>query len=339
MEASDKKPVSHVSVLLNEAIDGLMIRAGDIFVDGTLGDGGHSLEVQKRFGDKVIIVGIDRDQNAIDRVQEKFAGVAGKEKEGTGKIFLRQGNFRNVEGILKSAGFEKADKFLFDIGLSSRQLEESGRGFSFKKDEPLIMTFENSIDSSVGGSSGTGAAFTAKEVVNTWQEESLADVIYGFGEEKFARRIAKGIVEARQTKEIETTGELVEIIKKSTPFYYHFGKIHPATRTFQAIRIAVNDELGSLADGLKSAWRVLSPGGRIAVISFHSLEDRIVKNYFNELKKGSDAYGDEDGNVNVNGNVSRAKIITKKPIVASDEEVERNPRARSAKLRIIEKTA
>ncbi len=308
--------MSHISVLLNETIDGLQIREGDVFVDGTLGDGGHSIEVFKKHGDKVTIVGIDRDQNAIDRVTQKFAelGAQTDAQSGTNanKVFLRQGNYRHNDEILKSLGFEKAHKFMFDIGISSRQLEESGRGFSFQKDEPLVMTFE-----SVGH---PAAGVTARDAINTWGEENLATVIYGFGEEKHSRRIARGIVEARAAKPIETTGELVEIIKKSTPIFYHFGKIHPATRTFQAIRIAVNDELGALTDGLKAAWSILAPGGRIAVISFHSLEDRIVKTYFNALK--------ESGSANV---------ITKKPIIASEAETEANPRSRSAKLRIIEK--
>ncbi|HLP43969.1 MAG TPA: 16S rRNA (cytosine(1402)-N(4))-methyltransferase RsmH, partial [Candidatus Nanoarchaeia archaeon] len=181
---------------------------------------------------------------------------------------------------------------------------------SFQKNEPLLMTFEKNVETGL----------TAKEIVNEWAEENLATIIKGYGEEKFAYRIAKMIVEARKKKSIETTTDLVEIIMKATPFYYHYGRIHPATRTFQAIRIAVNDELGAITNGLKEAWRLLAPKGRIAVISFHSLEDRIVKHYFNELKT-----------------TENATVITKKPIVASEEEMNVNPRARSAKLRIIEK--
>ncbi len=295
--------MSHTSVLLHESIDGLDIHDGDVFVDGTLGDGGHTAEALARFKNKITVVGIDRDQESIDRVSKKL------ENE-SDKIFLKQGNFRNVDSILASLGFQNAHRFLFDIGMSSRQIEESGRGFSFKKDEPLVMTFEKDQ---------TGL-ITARDVVNEWEEENLTQIIRGFGEERFASRIARGIVEARKSKPIDTTGDLVEIIMKFTPFYYHHGKIHPATRTFQAIRIAVNDELEAIRDGLKAAWKVLSPKGRIAVISFHSLEDRIVKHYFNELK-----------------NAELATAITKKPLTASEAEIESNPRSRSAKLRIIEK--
>jgi 16S rRNA (cytosine1402-N4)-methyltransferase len=296
--------MSHTSVLLNESIDGLAIRQGDVFVDGTLGDGGHSAEVFRKFGAAVTIIGIDRDSDAIARVRDRFTKLGADENSA---MFI-QGNYRHCDKILESLGRASASRVLLDIGLSSRQLEESGRGFSFQKDEPLMMTFE------------PNGELTAQVVVNNWEEQNLADIIYGFGEEKYSRRIARGIVEARNKKPIETTGELVDIIKKSTPIFYHFGKIHPATRTFQAIRIAVNDELSALQDGLKAAWKILLPTGRIAVISFHSLEDRIVKNYFNELK--ADGTG---------------RVITKKPIIATDEEIKNNPRSRSAKLRIIEK--
>jgi len=302
--------MAHTSVLLNESIDGLAIQAGDVYVDGTLGDAGHSLEVFKRFGDSVTIVGIDRDQDSLDRVQkkldEKFVGTTIKPK-----IFLKYGNFKNVNVLLAENGITKVERFLFDIGMSSRQIDESGRGFSFKKDEPLLMTFERE---------GTTGVYTAREVVNDWQEESLVDILYGFGEERYAKKIAKGIVESRKTKPIKTTTDLVNIILASTPKSYHHGKIHPATRTFQAIRIAVNGELDAITEGLKTAWSLLTPQGRIAVISFHSLEDRIVKQYFNELKKEG-----------------TGKVITKKPLTATEEEINKNPRSRSAKLRIIEK--
>lgn len=298
--------MAHISVLPKEVIENLNIQAGDIFVDCTLGDGGHSVDVLKRFGNEVTIVGIDRDENSLAQAKATLDASGAS----TDKVFLKLGNFRNVDQVLHSFGFAEADKFLFDIGLSSRQIEESGRGFSFQKNEPLLMTFEKSKETGV----------TAKEIVNEWEEENIATVIFGFGEEKFARKIAKGIVEARKAKTIETTSELVEIILKNTPFYYHHGRVHPATRTFQALRIAVNDELGAISAGLKEAWTMLSSKGRIAVISFHSLEDRIVKHYFNELKL-----------------TGTANLITKKPIVASEEEVSANPRSRSAKLRIIEK--
>ncbi len=321
--------MAHTSVLLKETIDGLDIQAGDVFVDGTLGDGGHSAEVLKRLGANVTVVGIDRDQDSIDRVETKFKESLQTMGADASKVFLKQGNFRNVETILQSVGLERAERFLFDIGMSSRQIEEANRGFSFRKDEPLLMTFEKANQSSGEGSSNHSGV-TARVVVNEWAEENLETIIAGFGEEKFARRIAKGIVQARLVKPIETTTELVDIIKKSTPIFYHFGKIHPATRTFQAIRIAVNDELGAITDGIKAAWKLLTPGGRIAVISFHSLEDRIVKQYFNELKSRGSAGSAE-------GTAQGAKVITKRPITASEEEIQSNPRSRSAKLRIIEK--
>jgi 16S rRNA (cytosine1402-N4)-methyltransferase len=327
--------MSHISVLLHESIEGLDIHEGDVFVDGTLGDGGHTAEVIKKFGStsgKITVVGIDRDQDAIDRVTKKFTdqGILSSENGAgaTQNIFLKLGNFRNVEEILASVGLHSAQRFLFDIGLSSRQIDESGRGFTFQKDEPLLMTFEKTPAAGAGAEAGASTTPTAREVVNEWSEQNLAQIIEGFGEERFAYRIAKGIVAARTVKPIETTGELVEIIKKSTPFYYHHGRIHPATRTFQAIRIAVNDELEAIRDAMKSAWKLLTPGGRIAVISFHSLEDRIVKHYFNELKEAET----EDGK-------PIARVITKKPITARDEEISQNPRSRSAKLRIIEKIA
>ncbi len=298
--------MTHTTVLPKESIDGLNIQTGDTFVDCTLGDGGHSVEVLKRFGNEVTIVGIDRDENSLAVAKANIENL----KTDSQKIFLKLGNFRNVDQILHSCGFGEAERFLFDIGLSSRQLEESGRGFSFQKSEPLLMTFEKSKETGI----------TAKEIVNEWDEENIATIIRGYGEEKFAHKIAKGIVETRKVKAIETTGDLVEVILKSTPFFYHHGRIHPATRTFQALRIAVNDELGAIKAGLAEAWKMLAPKGRIAVISFHSLEDRIVKHYFNELKE-----------------TGAATVITKKPITASEEENSQNPRARSAKLRIIEK--
>lgn len=304
--------MSHVSVLLKESIDGLNIQPGDVYVDGTLGDGGHCAEVLNRFGSRVKIIGIDRDQDAIDRNLVKFRA----ELAPTGPVSIVRENFRNVDAVLTGLGQTHANRFMFDVGMSSRQIEESGRGFSFHKNEPLLMTFEKSVEAAAS----TGSGVTAQEVVNEWEEENLKQIIWGFGEEKFAGKIAKGIVEARKQKKIETTTELVDIILKSTPIFYRFGRIHPATRTFQAIRIAVNDELTAISEGLKAAWGMLAPQGRIAIISFHSLEDRIVKHYFNELKAE---------------NV--ATIITKRPIVAGEAETIANPRARSAKLRIIEK--
>ncbi len=203
------------------------------------------------------------------------------------------------------------DAFMLDLGLSSYQFETSGSGFTFRKDEHLLMTF-NAVPNE--------ETLTAREIVNVWDENNIADVIYGYGEEKFSRKIAKGIVDARAIKPIETTFELVDIIKKSTPGWYHHGKIHPATRTFQALRITVNDEIGALTEGLAQGFERLRKGGRMAVISFHSIEDRVVKRF---MRHQSDA--------------GLGQLITKKPLPPQDAELIRNPRARSAKLRVIEK--
>jgi len=298
----------HRTVLLNEAIDGLLAtqKAGNekaIVVDATFGGGGHSLEICKRFPG-VKIIAIDQDQSAFTKAESKF-------KDLHCDIAFVNKNFRNIDKVLKEKGVSKVDGIIFDLGLSSDQLENSGRGFSFLIDEPLLMTMkENPRPEDV----------TAEDVVNTWSEESLADIIYGYGEERFARRIARGIVEAREKKKIKTTLELVEIIKGAIPAKFRNGRIHPATKTFQAIRIAVNDELGALTEGLEKGFRFLKKGGRMSVISFHSLEDRVVKRFY-RLKETED----------------EGKLVNKKVILASREEVRNNPRSRSAKLRIIEK--
>jgi 16S rRNA (cytosine1402-N4)-methyltransferase len=208
---------------------------------------------------------------------------------------------------------------MLDLGLSSDQFETSGRGFSFQKNEPLLMTFKENLGPE---------DLTAKQIVNTWDEENIADIIYGYGEERYSRKIAKGIVGARAVKPIETTFDLVEIIKNSTPSRYAHGKIHPATRTFQALRITVNDEINALKEGLEKGWERLAPGGRMAVISFHSIEDRIVKHFYKSKEWMEKADGTSERTAN---------IITKKPITASHQEISENPRSRSAKLRIIEK--
>jgi 16S rRNA (cytosine1402-N4)-methyltransferase len=294
----------HTSVLLHESIDGLAIVPGDIYVDGTLGSGGHAEEVAKRFGNAVRIIGIDMDADALARSRTRL------EAQGA-KVTYVQGNFRNIDTILESLEIREVNRILLDIGLSSNQLDESGRGFSFMRDEPLQMTFAKDV---VLGDT------TAETVVNEWSEETLSTIIYGFGEERYARRIAKAIVEARELEPITTTGQLVEVIASAVPVRYQKGKIHFATRTFQAIRIAVNQELQALEEGLKKSFDMLAFGGRLAVISFHSLEDRIVKNFFRALA--------QDG---------KATLVTKKPLEAGEEEQATNRRSRSAKLRIIEK--
>lgn len=294
----------HKSVLLQESIGGLDIKAGEIFVDATLGNGGHSEKICELFGSSVKILGMDADSEALERSEKRLA-----EKNCDFKTVLS--NFRDLDKALDSAGISKPDKILFDLGLSSNQLEDSGRGFTFQKDEPLLMSFKKDIGDE---------DLTAEKIVNGWPEEDIASVLWEYGEERYSRRIAKAIVEARKKEKITTTFRLAEVVLGAVPASYRNGRINPATRTFQALRIAVNDEMESLKEGLAKGFERLSSGGRMAVISFHSLEDRIVKNYFRDLKK--------DG---------LAEVLTKKPIVAGDEEVLENPRARSAKLRIVSK--
>jgi 16S rRNA (cytosine1402-N4)-methyltransferase len=294
----------HKPVLLKETIENLNIREDDIVLDGTINGGGHSTVICEKLGENGMVVGIDQDSDALERARKRL-------QKCKCKIALRMENFRNLDKVLKEIGVERIDKALFDLGLSSDQLEESGRGFSFQKDEPLIMTFNPDPKET---------DITAHEIVNKWKEESIADIIYGYGEEKFARKIAKGIVLAREENPIEKTVDLVKIIRNSVPGWYKRKKTNCATKTFQALRIAVNDEMLSTKEGVEKAIEYLNPGGRIAVISFHSIEDRLIKILFKEKqKKGVCA------------------IITKKPIQPSKEELKENPRARSAKLRVCEK--
>ncbi len=303
------KNFSHIPVLLHETIQGLAVKDGDILLDGTLGGAGHAVELIKG-KQKITLIGLDADGDALARARKKIADYA---EESDVKIILEKTNFRNIDEVLKKYDIERIDKVLLDLGLGSHTYE-SGRGFSFLKDEPLVMTLDNEATSE--------KSVTAYTVVNEWSEETLADIIYGFGEERYAYRIARGIVHARDKKPIETTKELSDIVTHSVPFFYRHGKIHPATKTFQAIRIAVNDELNALKDALEQAWKHLGSQGRMAVISFHSLEDRIVKTFF--LSKEKEGSG---------------KNLSKKPLTPTDEEIQENPRSRSAKLRIIEKMA
>jgi 16S rRNA (cytosine1402-N4)-methyltransferase len=283
----------HRTVLLKETIDGLNLSPEAMVLDGTFGGGGHSAEILKRFP-KAKIIALDQDQNAL----------IGNDN----RISFYHENFRNLDKVV--AG-KKVDAIIFDLGLSSDQLENSGRGFSFKQDEPLLMTLMENP-----GPEDT----TAHDVVNHWDEKNLADIIYGYGEERYSRKIAGAIVEAREKMEIKTTFDLVKIIGEAVPAAYKRGRLHFATRIFQAIRIAVNDELGALQEGLEKGFDALKINGRMAVISFHSLEDRIVKNFYKEKTKEK-----------------KAILINKKPILANSEELKDNPRARSAKLRILEK--
>ena len=294
----------HISVLLQEAIEGLDLHEGDRVFEGTVGLGGHSEEVLKMIGASGAYIGTDEDAQALEKAKVRLASYPTK------KIFVED-NFRNLDRVLDEGGVPAVDKVLLDIGLSNLQLEGSGRGFSFKRDEPLLMTFKTTPNE---------GDLTAHEIVNEWAADSLTDIITGYGEERFAWRIANAIVAARAIKSIETTTELADIVEKAVPVFARHGRVHPATKTFQAIRIAVNDELGALREGLVKGFARLAPGGRMAVISFHSLEDRIVKEFFK--KQGADGVG---------------TIITKKPTTPGEEELTRNPKSRSAKLRIIQK--
>ncbi len=291
----------HKTVLLQETIDGLDIKTGYTIVDCTLNNGGHTIEILKRFGSNVNVIGIDADQSAIDRAEKRI---------GKRENFLTAcDNFRNLDSVLASFGQDKVAGFIFDLGLSSDQLESSGRGFTFQKDEQLSMTFGLA-----------GGEVNAKQIVNDWGEDTIATILSGYGEESFAPKIAKAIVHARKQKMIETTFELVVIIKSAVPIWYQKRKTHPATKTFQALRMAVNDEVSALEEALEKSFKHLKADGRIAIISFHSIEDRIVKKFFREKAKSGEG-----------------KLITKKPIVSTREEISENPRSRSAKLRIIEK--
>lgn len=295
---------SHIPALLQETIEGLNLHKGDIVFEGTVGLGGHSKEILERIGKEGVYIGVDEDSVALAKTKARLEQYASK------KIF-REENFRNLDRVLYEEGYPQVNKILMDIGLSNLQMEESGRGFSFKRDEPLFMTFRTAPQE---------GALTAREIVNEWAADSLTNIFEGYGEEKFAWRIAQGIIIARKIKPIETTGELVEIIRKSIPAFARYGKIHFATKIFQALRITVNDELGALREGLVKGFARLAPKGRMAIISFHSLEDRIVKTFFKtQVDEGS------------------AALITKRPITPSDIEIIHNPKTRSAKLRILEK--
>ena len=301
--SSDLVPSKHQSVLLHEAVQGLEIQPTDVVVDGTLGAAGHAREIAQHLDKQGTFIGFDLDTDAIARAQDAL-------HTSQANIFCIEANFRHLGTELTARGITTINKALFDLGWSGYQLD-GGRGFSFLSDEPLLMTYTK----------GTGEdILTAAQIVNEWEEESIADIIFGWGEERYARKIAHAIVSRRATKPFEVSNDLAETIKLAVPSVYRFGRIHPATKTFQALRIAVNDELGALTDGMLAAWQLLASGGRIAVISFHSIEDRIVKQQF--------VAWEETG---------EGERITKKPIIASAEELSVNPRARSAKLRIIQK--
>lgn len=303
---------NHISVLLNECIDGLNINPNGIYVDGTAGGGGHSAEILKKL-DCGKLISIDRDPDAITTISERF-------KNEPNSIIIN-GCFGEMKKLLNDRGIYQVDGVLLDIGVSSHQLDTDERGFSFHKDAPLDMRMSQS---------GT----SAEDLVNDLSYEELRDIIYRYGEDKFAPSIAKGIVKAREEEKITTTLQLAEIIKNSVPQKVR-REGHPARKTFQALRIEVNGELTQLENGLDEAFEMLSPKGRLAVISFHSLEDRIVKQKMASWCKGCTC--PKDFPVCVCGNVPKAKLVNRKPIEATQEELDKNPRSRSAKLRICEK--
>lgn len=306
---------AHRPVLLHECIQALNIKPGGIYVDGTLGGGGHSEAIAERL-DSGRLIAIDRDERAIENATRRLAPLMDR-------ITIVHGNFRDLGKILNRLGVKAVDGMLFDLGVSSPQLDEAERGFSYMTDAPLDMRMDES------------ESLTAAEIVNTWPEEKLRRILYDFGEERYAPRIVAAIVKRRAEKRIETTFELVEIIKKAMPPSALRENQHPAKRTFQAIRIAVNDELEAISEMLETAADRLNPGGRLAVISFHSLEDRIVKNAIAAREKGCTC--PRDFPVCTCGFVQTLKSVTKKPIVPGEEEISSNPRARSAKLRVAER--
>ncbi|NLL46027.1 MAG: 16S rRNA (cytosine(1402)-N(4))-methyltransferase RsmH [Clostridiales bacterium] len=305
----------HKPVLLRECIEGLNIKPDGLYLDGTLGRAGHSIEIVKRLSSGRLIA-IDRDLTAIKESEKRLTPYLDR-------VTLVHGNFRGLKAILDDLGIDKVDGMLFDLGVSSPQLDDKERGFSYMADAPLDMRMDG------------GEALSAYDIVNSWDEQRLKKILFDYGEERYAPRIASGIVRRREQKPIETTLELVEIIKSAMPAAALREKQHPAKRSFQAIRIAVNDELGSISDMLSEAVDSLRPGGRLAVISFHSLEDRLVKNAMQSGEKGCTC--PRDFPVCVCGFVPKLKVITKKPITADKQELADNPRARSAKLRIAER--
>lgn len=305
----------HVSVLLNETIDSLNIKEDGIYVDCTLGGAGHSSEILKRLSDKGRLIGIDQDEDALSAAKEKL-------KDYKNVTYVHD-NFYNIENILENLGIDKVDGIIADLGVSSYQLDEKDRGFSYMNDAPLDMRMDRRIE------------FSAYNVVNEYSFEELYKVIREYGEENFAKRIAQFIVEHRSEKPIETTGELTEVIKRAIPAKFRREGPHPSKRTFQAIRIEVNGELRILNKAIEDGVSKLKSGGRMSIITFHSLEDRIVKNKFRELESPCDC--PKDFPICVCGKESMVKVISRKPIEPSKEEVEENPRSRSAKLRVAEK--
>ena len=305
----------HISVLLDECIDGLAIKPDGIYVDGTLGGAGHSSQIVKRLTTGRLI-GIDRDPVALKAAGEQLAPYADR-------VTLVHSNFCEIASVLKDLNIPGVDGILLDLGVSSPQLDDGARGFSYMADAPLDMRMNNQD------------SLTAHTVVNTWSYEELKRILYDYGEERYAPKIAAAICSRREQAPIETTLELVDVIRSAMPAVALREKQHPAKRSFQAIRIAVNDELGSVEKVMEDAIPCLNPGGRLAIITFHSLEDRIVKNGMAAASKGCTC--PPSFPVCVCGKKPKVKLISRKPIISGQEELDRNPRARSAKLRVCEK--
>lgn len=307
---------NHTSVLLNETIEGLKIKPDGIYVDGTLGGGGHSFEIAKRLNDNGRLIGIDQDEAAILAAGERL-------KDFGDKVTIVRSNYRNALSVLHDLGIEKIDGMMLDLGVSSYQLDTQERGFSYRYDAPLDMRMD------------LRQTLTAKDIVNGYSETELFHIIRDYGEDRFAKNIAKHIVVARAKKPIETTGELNEIIRAAIPAKMRAEGGHPSKRTYQAIRIECNKELEVLKESLEELIGILNPGGRLCIITFHSLEDRIVKTAFKKAENPCTC--PPSFPVCVCGKKSQGKVITGKPVLPCEEEMESNPRSKSAKLRIFEK--
>lgn len=305
----------HISVLLHEATDGLNIKKDGIYVDGTMGGGGHSHKILSQLSTDGLLVGIDRDTNALSASKDRLKDFK--------NVRYVHDNFHNIKEILKRENIDAIDGMLVDLGVSSYQLDNKDRGFSYMEDAPLDMRMNVEDE------------LSAYVVVNTYSEEELAKIFFDYGEEKFSKKVARLIVEHRKTKPVETTLELVEIIKKAIPEKFRQKGSHPAKRVFQAIRIEVNGELDPLKDALDDMFSCLKPGGRLSVITFHSLEDRIVKTKFKELCTG--CICPPDFPICVCGKMPKGKLVNRKPILPSEAECTENKRSKSAKLRVIEK--
>ena len=307
----------HVSVLLEETVNGLNIKPDGIYVDGTLGGGGHACEVCRRLGDKGSFIGIDQDEAAIEAAGIRLSSFGEK-------VTIVRSNYCDMKLQLRALGIDKVDGIMLDLGVSSYQLDTAERGFSYTKDAPLDMRMDRRQE------------LTAKDIVNTYSEQELYRIIRDYGEDRFAKNIAKHIVIEREKSPVETTGELSEVIKKAIPMKFQKMPGHPAKRTFQAIRIELNRELEVLKESLDDMIEMLNPGGRLCIITFHSLEDRIVKNAFK--KNENPCTCPREFPVCVCGKVSKGRIVTRKPILPSEDELMGNSRSKSAKLRIFEKT-